>query len=112
MQLIPLDGFSLVGPVPHGDPMSSLQEPRRIAGVWLTLLLLIIWLLDARVAAYIDPGTGTMMFQLMVVLATGAAMAIRSYWRTLKKRIQVLRWRRWQKPENDAFGQKNSDDLS
>ena len=112
MQLIPLDGFSLVGPVTLGDPMSSLQEPRRMAGVWLTLLLLIIWLLDARVAAYIDPGTGTMMFQLMVVLATGAAMAIRSYWRTLKKRIQVLRWRRWQKPEDEAFGQKNSDDLS
>ena len=69
--------------------MSSLQEPRRIAGVWLTLLLLIIWLLDARVAAYIDPGTGTMMFQLLVVLATGAAMAIRSYWRTLKTTVSA-----------------------
>lgn len=88
--------------------MNLLQEPRRTAGVWLTLLLLTIWMLEVRLTAYIDPGTGTMLFQLMVVLATGAVMAIRTYWRTLKRRIQILKW--WQKPENEALGQKNSNE--
>ena len=88
--------------------MNLLQEPRRTAGVWLTLLLLTIWMLEGRLTAYIDPGTGTMLFQLMVVLATGAVMAIRTYWRTLKRRIQILKW--WQKPENEALGQKNSNE--
>ena len=44
------------------------------------LLLLVTIVFSSDVHAYLDPGTGSMVFQAVVAALAAAAYALRSYW--------------------------------
>ena len=46
--------------------------------------LLLIAILPFNASAYIDPGTGSMVLQVVAAAFLGAAFTIKSYWRTIK----------------------------
>jgi hypothetical protein len=48
----------------------------------LSGMLLLISVGDAH--AYIDPGTGSFVFQLVVASLLGAAFAVKAFWRNIK----------------------------
>ncbi len=61
------------------------MAPRNIARAkplgWTALLVLI---LGSEAHAYMDPGTGSYIFQLLLAGLLGALFAIKTYWRSLK----------------------------
>lgn len=42
----------------------------------------LVWALDAH--AYLDPGTGSFVFQAIVALLVGAAFTLKVYWQRLR----------------------------
>ncbi len=57
--------------------------PRRLTRLLvLSGMLLLISAGDA--CAYIDPGTGSFVFQLIIASLLGAAFAVRAFWRNIK----------------------------
>jgi len=50
-------------------------------GLWTTLLVIWFWQ-DAH--AYLDPSTGSYVFQSVVAGALGAAYAVKVYWRNIR----------------------------
>ena len=65
----------------------------------LTAVMALGW--PAPAAAYIDPGGGSMLLQLIVSALAGLAVAIKLSWRRL---LGVLGWRRAPRPPDDAQG--------
>jgi hypothetical protein len=53
-----------------------------VASVVLICLLLVLLSRDAH--AYIDPGTGSFIFQLIIGGLIGSAFAIKLFWRNIK----------------------------
>jgi predicted Kef-type K+ transport protein len=51
---------------------------------------LLLSLLETRAYAYIDPGTGSYLFQIMVASLIGAGFAIKTYWSRIKKFVKNL----------------------
>ncbi len=47
--------------------------------------ILLVW--DARAEAYIDPGSGSMLIQLLLGGVAGLAVAINLFWRRLLDRL-------------------------
>ena len=39
----------------------------------------------ARVSAYLDPGTGSYLFQVLIAVGLGALFVIRTYWARIKE---------------------------
>jgi len=57
--------------------------PRKLTRLFvLSGMLLLISAGDA--CAYIDPGTGSFVFQLVVASLLGAAFAVKAFWRNIK----------------------------
>ena len=50
----------------------------------VVLAMLALLFLPRRSHAYIDPGTGSFVIQMLVVAAVGVVFVIRTYWHTLK----------------------------
>jgi len=51
--------------------------------------------------AYLDPGTGSYVFQMMIAGLVGAAFAIKMYWRRIKAFFVNLSSKRQEGNEND-----------
>lgn len=77
-------------------------------GPWILLLALSVLLIEARPAhAYIDPGTGSYIFQVLIAGFVGAAFAVRVFWRRIRAFFGRLRGRAGsleaeELPEKDA----------
>jgi hypothetical protein len=51
---------------------------------WMVIFSCIL-LLVCPVSAYLDPGVGSMVWQMVVVVALGVSFAVRAYWMKIKK---------------------------
>ena len=71
---------------------------RLIVGQASLVLLLLIVALTRDVHAYLDPGTGSLVFQTVVAALAAAAYALRSYW----GRIRTLFSRRRSRQVDDS----------
>jgi hypothetical protein len=61
----------------------------------------------ARERAYLDPGSGSILLQLLVAAALGAAFAIKVYWKKIKAALGKKNVESEQTlPENDNTGDK------
>jgi len=49
------------------------------------LLFAIFWLTPREAFAYLDPGTGSMLLQLLLGGVAGAIMVVKLYWRQLSR---------------------------
>ena len=57
---------------------------RRSSIVWISVFLLYFSLITVPAAhAYVDPGTGSYIFQVVIGAMLGAAVAIKLFWRRL-----------------------------
>jgi hypothetical protein len=56
--------------------------------VWVLGLMAVV--LAAPAHAYLDPGTGSYLFQLLVGAALGSLMAIKIYWRKIRDGFRKL----------------------
>jgi len=54
------------------------------------LLLALTSLFPTPAHAYLDPGTGSYLFQIMLASLIGAAFAIKTYWIKIKKFLSDL----------------------
>lgn len=63
------------------------------------LALVVVLLVPAAAAAYVDPGSGSLVFQGIIAAVLGAGVAIRLFWRRIKAR---LTGRRRSDPDRDA----------
>ena len=62
---------------------NRLKQPAKlVSSVALTVCILLICAHDAY--AYMDPGTGSYLFQLLMASILGALFAIKMYWKSLK----------------------------
>ena len=59
-----------------------IRVPRQLPPL-LFLSVGISLVLSTSAAAYIDPGTGSMVLQLLVAGVLGAAFAVKRFWRTI-----------------------------
>jgi uncharacterized membrane protein HdeD (DUF308 family) len=50
----------------------------------ILLLLVTLLALPSQIHAYIDPGTGSYLFQLFIAGALGSLYAVKTYWTALK----------------------------
>ena len=56
---------------------------RKVAGLFVLAGLLV--LISAHDAfAYIDPGTGSFILQLIIAVLLGAAFAVKTFWKNIK----------------------------
>lgn len=53
-------------------------------------IILLIAFIPSPAYAYIDMGTGSMIFQMLVAGFVGAAFTIKMYWHSLKQKIKKL----------------------
>ncbi len=54
------------------------------AGVWAAIAVL---LCCGRAYAYLDPGTGSYVLQIVIAAAAGAAFTLKLFWRRIKLHI-------------------------
>ncbi len=60
--------------------MNSSRFPK----TWFVLVVLCFWLLVIPAAeAYVDPGTGSYVFQVVIGVFLGAAVAVKVFWRRI-----------------------------
>jgi hypothetical protein len=52
--------------------------------------LLLIGLLGSPAYGYIDPGSGSYLFQIMLASLVGAAFAVKTYWVKIKEIVRKL----------------------
>lgn len=50
----------------------------------LALAIVITFVLTADASAYLDPGTGSFLFQTVIAVALGAAFTLKTYWQRVK----------------------------
>jgi cytochrome b len=56
----------------------------RSRAAWFVLAFLSFWLLTVPAAhAYVDPGTGSYIFQVLIGVFLGAAVAVKLFWRRI-----------------------------
>lgn len=70
-----------------------------------TLALTIVLMASVDAHAYIDPGTGSYLFQLALAGLLAEGYAVRRYWRTIRFRLASLFGR-----ANPAAGRAHEDD--
>lgn len=56
----------------------------------LKFLIASLLLIPLNASAYIDPGTGSMVLQVVAAAFLGAAFTIKSYWRTIKAYVTSM----------------------
>ena len=56
----------------------------------LLFTFLFLSLFEARAYAYLDPGSGSYLFQIMVASLVGAVFAIKTYWIKIKKFVKIF----------------------
>ena len=49
---------------------------------------LVLGLLETQAHAYLDPGTGSYLFQIMLASLVGAAFAVKTYWIKIKEFVK------------------------
>jgi hypothetical protein len=54
----------------------------------ILLVLVVLIVIPQSVSAYLDPGVGSMIWQLLVAVGLGAAFTLRMYWQKLKDRFR------------------------
>ena len=60
------------------------MTPSRFPRIWFVLVVLCFWLLLVPAAnAYVDPGTGSYIFQVLIGVFLGAAVAVKVFWRRI-----------------------------
>ena len=57
----------------------------QLRSILLVLIALIV--IPQSVSAYLDPGVGSMIWQLLVAVGLGVAFSVRMYWQKLKDRF-------------------------
>jgi cytochrome b len=75
---------------PYGT-IWQLEQPKvgnvnssRPTAAWFVLVVLCFWLLVVPTAnAYVDPGTGSYVFQVLIGIFLGAAVALKVFWRRI-----------------------------
>ena len=55
----------------------------------LTLALLQLFVLPRSASAYIDPGTGSLIWQLLLAGALTAAFLVKRYWGKIRQRLHI-----------------------
>ena len=77
-----------------------LRRPRIPAAVFILAgLVVLVWPEPAR--AYLDPGSGSYMLQLLLASMFGLAIGIKLFWRQFKARIAGVLFRRPSKLTDD-----------
>jgi hypothetical protein len=64
--------------------MNSLRSQLRSA---LCLALLVFLLLPGRAYAYIDPGTGSLIWQVLIAGLLSALVLVKAYWHRIRRLI-------------------------
>lgn len=60
------------------------MKSSRFPTTWFVLVVLCCWLLVVPVAnAYLDPGTGSYIFQVLIGVFLGTAVAVKVFWRRI-----------------------------
>ncbi len=60
------------------------MNPSRFPRIWFVLVVLCFWLIVVPAAnAYVDPGTGSYIFQVVIGVFLGAAVAVKVFWRRI-----------------------------
>ncbi len=54
----------------------------------ILLVLVILIVIPQSVSAYLDPGVGSMIWQLLVAVGLGVAFTLKMYWHKLKDRFR------------------------
>ena len=54
--------------------------------MWLMLAAVFLFMLPASAFAYVDPGTGSMIVQIVIAALVGGAVFIGAFWRKLFRR--------------------------
>lgn len=67
-------------PVEYGRRRPLMKDPVFITGI----VVLYLCVFTAPAYAYLDPGTGSFLFQLLVGAVVGGIFVIKSYWLRLK----------------------------
>jgi hypothetical protein len=76
---------------PRIDERPEKRRSRCVAGTFAVVVLALVATGAATPAyAYIDPGTGGMLLQLLLGGVAGAAVIVRLYWQRLKAGFQRL----------------------
>jgi hypothetical protein len=70
-------------------------------GLRFTPVVLVLLLGPVSARAYVDPGTGSYMLQLLLAGLFGAALTVKVYWRRLGTLFQGLFTRRGRDPEDE-----------
>ncbi|MCM2465224.1 hypothetical protein DIC75_02630 [Methanoculleus sp. CWC-02] len=52
------------------------------------LVLIALIVIPQSVSAYLDPGVGSMIWQLLVAVGLGVAFTLKMYWQKLKDRFR------------------------
>lgn len=62
---------------------------KRPSHYWYLVSLALVYqvVLAKDVHAYVDPGTGSYLFQMLLAVFLGATFTLKHYWRSLKARI-------------------------
>jgi hypothetical protein len=72
----------------------------RLAIAWaLILALIVLFVLPDSASAYFDPGTGSLIWQLLLAGALTAAYLIKRYWRKIRHLLHIGQAA---KPEEDG----------
>jgi len=58
----------------------------KVLGVFLFIALLV----PATAHAYLDPGTGSYVLQIIIGAAVSAAFAVKMFWKTIKHKVSSL----------------------
>ena len=65
------------------------------------LLAALLLLLPCKASAYIDPGTGSYMLQLVLAALLGGLFAVKMFWRNIKSFFVNLLSGRQKQPKDD-----------
>jgi len=64
--------------------LGGILNSSRSRATWFVLTFLSFWLLTVPAAhAYVDPGTGSYIFQVLIGVFLGAAVAVKLFWRRI-----------------------------
>ena len=65
------------------------MKKRRVADI--TFYIALLWVMTPLSAhAYLDPGTGNYVIQVVMATLLGGAFAIKSFWGTLKYKVMTM----------------------
>lgn len=63
---------------------------KNLFSFWLLPTIFLLSLLVRPVYAYIDPGSGSYLFQIMLASLVGAVFAVKTYWVRIKEIVRKI----------------------